>query len=172
MPCHVGALAPPDSPDSPPARAETSVVAQRGAVRPEEIRRHNLGLLLREIHQHGELTRAELTAALGLNRSTIGALVSDLVQLGLVEEYVPAGRDRAGRPSHVVAPRADGPYVLAVEVGVERLITAAIGLGGTVYARQEHPIEGDARRPEAIVAQIVAEGAAIAARLSPGARAV
>jgi predicted NBD/HSP70 family sugar kinase len=148
------------------------VVTRVAAARPEEIRRHNLGLLLREIHQHGALTRADLTAALGLNRSTIGALVSDLVQLGLVEEYIPPGRDRAGRPSHVVAPRADGPYVLAVEVGVERLITAAIGLGGTVYARQEHPIEGHARRPDAIVAQIVAEGAAIAAQLPPGARAV
>jgi predicted NBD/HSP70 family sugar kinase len=148
------------------------VVTRVAAARPEEIRRHNLGLLLREIHQHGELTRADLTAALGLNRSTIGALVSDLVQLGLVEEHIPAGRDRAGRPSHVVAPRADGPYVLAVEVGVEQLITAAIGLGGTVYARRDRPIEGDARRPDAIVAQIVAEGAALAARLSPGARAV
>jgi predicted NBD/HSP70 family sugar kinase len=141
-------------------------------VRPEEIRRHNLSLLLRQIHQHGELTRAELTAALGLNRSTIGALVSDLVQLGLVEEYIPAGRVRAGRPSHVVAPRADGPYVLAVDVAVERMITAAVGLGGAVYARQEHPIEGEARRPEAIVSQIAAEGAQLAKRLQPGARAV
>jgi predicted NBD/HSP70 family sugar kinase len=131
-----------------------------------------LSLLLRQIHRHGELTRADLTAALGLNRSTIGALVSDLVQLGLVEEYIPAGRDRAGRPSHVVAPRLDGPYVLAVEVAVERLTTAAIGLGGTVYARQEHPIEGDASRPGSIIAQIAAEGSQLAAQLTPGAHPV
>jgi DNA-binding IclR family transcriptional regulator len=67
-------------------------VPRSAAVRPEEIRRHNLSLLLREIHQRGELTRAELTAAMGLNRSTIGALVSDLVGLGMVTEYGPAGR--------------------------------------------------------------------------------
>jgi len=97
-------------------------VARRLAVRPEEIRRHNLSLLLRHIHQHGELTRVELTAATGLNRSTIGALVSDLVALGLVSEYVPSGRDRAGRPSHVVAPRSDGPYVLAVDVAPQALL--------------------------------------------------
>jgi len=144
------------------------VVSQRGAARPEEIRRHNLSLLLREIHRHGELTRAELTAALGLNRSTIGALVSDLVQLGLVAESVPAGGFRAGRPSHVVAPRPDGPYVLAVEVGVERLITAAIGIGGIVYAREEHPIEGPQSRPEAIVARIVSEGTQLIQRLGLG----
>jgi predicted NBD/HSP70 family sugar kinase len=152
--------------------AQGDVMTKTSVVRPEEIRRHNLSLLLRQIHQHGELTRAELTAALGLNRSTIGALVSDLVQLGLVEEHIPAGRDRAGRPSHVVAPRAHGPYVLAADVAVERLIVAAIGLGGTVYARQEHAIEGDARRPESIVDQIADEGAELARRLPNTAHAV
>ncbi|MEO9238674.1 MAG: helix-turn-helix domain-containing protein, partial [Jatrophihabitantaceae bacterium] len=132
-------------------------MAQRLAVRPEEIRRHNLSLLLRHIHQHGELTRAELTAATGLNRSTIGGLVSDLVGLGLVMEYVPSVRDRAGRPSHVVAPRGDGPYVIAVDVAVERIVTATVGLGGTVHERRLVAIDGDQREPEAVVARIVSD---------------
>jgi predicted NBD/HSP70 family sugar kinase len=135
------------------------LAAQRVAVRPEEIRRHNLSRLLRSIHQHGELTRADLTAAMGLNRSTIGALVADLVALGLVTEYVPSGRDRAGRPSHVVAPRADGPYVLAVEVAVERIVT--------VHERRTTAIEGAERLPQAVVDQIVADAGWLADRL-PG----
>lgn len=139
-------------------------VARRLAVRPEEIRRHNLSLLLRHIHQHGELTRAELTAATGLNRSTIGALVSDLVALGLVTEYVPSGRDRAGRPSHVVAPRPDGPYVLAVDVAVERIVTATVGLGGVVHERRLVAIDGPARRPEAVIEQIGRDAEWLAAR--------
>jgi predicted NBD/HSP70 family sugar kinase len=145
---------------------------RRAAVRPEEIRRHNLSLLLRHIHQHGDLTRAELTAATGLNRSTIGALVSDLVALGMVTEYIPAGRDRAGRPSHVVAPRLDGPYVLAVEVAVERVITAMIGLGGAVLARRETVIEGAARLPQNVVNQIAADTALLAVRLPASSRLV
>lgn len=143
------------------------MAAQRVAVRPEEIRRHNLSRLLRSIHQHGELTRADLTAAMGLNRSTIGALVSDLVALGLVTEFVPSGGDRAGRPSHLVAPRPDGPYVLAVDVAVERIVTAAVGLGGTVHERRDTPIEGPDRLPRAVVGQIVADAAWLADRL-PG----
>ncbi|HJQ01885.1 MAG TPA: ROK family transcriptional regulator [Jatrophihabitans sp.] len=136
----------------------------RLAVRPEEIRRHNLSLLVRHIHQHGELTRAELTAATGLNRSTIGALVSDLVGLGLVTEYVPSVRDRAGRPSHVVAPRSDGPYVIAVDVAVERIVTATVGLGGTVHERRLVVIDGADRRPEAVVARIVSDAGWLAQR--------
>jgi predicted NBD/HSP70 family sugar kinase len=134
------------------------------AVRPEEIRRHNLSLLLRHLHQHGELTRAELTAATGLNRSTIGALVSDLVGLGLVTEYVPSVRDRAGRPSHVVAPRADGPYVIAVDIAVERIVTATVGLGGAVHERRQIAIEGAERRPEAVAARIVSDAGWLAQR--------
>ena len=139
-------------------------MAQRLAVRPEEIRRHNLSLLLRHIHQHGELTRAELTAATGLNRSTIGALVSDLVGLGLVTEYVPSVRDRAGRPSHVVAPRADGPYVIAVDIAVERIVTATVGLGGVVHERRQLAIDGADRRPEAVAARIVSDAGWLAQR--------
>lgn len=139
-------------------------MAQRVAVRPEEIRRHNLSLLVRHIHQHGELTRAELTAATGLNRSTIGALVSDLVSLGLVTESVPSVRDRAGRPSHVVAPRADGPYVIAVDVAVERIVTATVGLGGIVHERRLIAIDGDQRLPEAVTAQIVRDVTWLSAR--------
>jgi predicted NBD/HSP70 family sugar kinase len=143
-------------------------VARRLAVRPEEIRRHNLSLLLRHIHQHGDLTRAELTAATGLNRSTIGALVSDLVTLGLVTEYVPTGRDRAGRPSHVVAPRSDGPYVLAVDVAVEKISTATVGLGGQVHERRQAALDGAARRPESVIKRIVADAEWLAARRPGG----
>ena len=79
------------------------------AVRPDDIRQHNLSLVLRHVHRDGALTRAELTQRLRLSRSTVGTLVGDLAHLGLVEEVVPSGGARVGRPSHVVAPNARGP---------------------------------------------------------------
>lgn len=109
------------------------------AARPDTIRRHNLGLLLGQIHRDGELTRAELTQRLGLSRSTIGALVADLTELGLLEERVPSGGERAGRPSHVVGPRTDGPFAVAVDVDITHIATAAIAIGGEVLHR--HVIE-------------------------------
>jgi predicted NBD/HSP70 family sugar kinase len=122
-------------------------------------------MLLGEIHRHGEQTRAELTTVLGLNRSTIGGLVTDLVNLGMVTEYVPAGRDRAGRPSYVVAPRPDGPYVLAAEVDVERIVSAAVGIGGAVHARRVTPVSAETRDPESVTAQILSDSRWLAARL-------
>lgn len=138
-------------------------MARSAVVRPEEIRRHNLSQVLRQVHRHGELTRAELTTSLGLNRSTIGDLVGDLVRRGMVDEHVPGGGEKAGRPSHVVAPRPDGPFVLAVEIEVERIVCAAVGLGGRVHLRNETSYTYPG--PDEIVARIVRDAAALTARM-------
>ncbi|MFC4063157.1 ROK family protein [Planomonospora corallina] len=103
----------------------------------EEIRRHNLGALLRHVHLSGPTSRAELTSRMGLNRSTIMALTADLTAAGLVREELPRETGRAGRPSLVVRPESARVYVFALDVGVDRLVAARVGLGGTVLDRRE-----------------------------------
>ncbi|PZS26086.1 MAG: hypothetical protein DLM58_21260 [Pseudonocardiales bacterium] len=133
--------------------------------RPDAIRRHNLALLLGQVHRDGELTRAKLTERLSLSRSTIGALVADLTELGLVDERVPTGGARAGRPSHVVGPRPDGPYAIAVDIDVTHLTIAAVGIGGQVLSRHTLPM-GPSPSPADLVARhIVAEAAKICAEV-------
>ena len=116
-------------------------VLARGArgARSEDVRRGNLSTLLRYVHVHGPTARSQLTAVLGLNRSTIGDLTSELVAAGLLREE--AGRpDRdggeaassGGRPSYVVVPESERVQVLAVDVGVTHLTVARVGLGGVV----------------------------------------
>jgi predicted NBD/HSP70 family sugar kinase len=135
--------------------------------RPDAIRRHNLGLLLTQVHHDGELTRAELTQRLGLSRSTIGALVADLADLGLLDERVPNGGARAGRPSHVVAPRADGPYAIAVDVDITHITAAAVGIGGTAAARHSVPCDPDDISPERIGRMIVDAVPRLQTQLAP-----
>ncbi|WP_410812004.1 ROK family protein [Micromonospora sp. 067-2] len=103
----------------------------------DEIRRQNLGALLRHVHVHGATTRAELTTTLGLNRSTIGALTADLAGAGLVSETTPKQTRRAGRPSLVVRPESVRVYAYAYSIEVDRLRAARIGLGGAVLDRRE-----------------------------------
>src|SRR6185436_7026273 len=92
----------------------------------EEIRRHNLGVLLRYVHVKGPTSRAELTASLGLNRSTIGALTADLTAAGLVREELPRDHGRTGRPSLVVRPEHERVYAYAFSVEVDRLTAARV----------------------------------------------
>ncbi|MEH1012217.1 ROK family transcriptional regulator [Micromonospora sp. CPCC 206060] len=103
----------------------------------EEIRRQNLGALLRYVHVHGATSRAELTTTLGLNRSTIGALTADLTTAGLVSESSARETGRAGRPSLVVRPESERVYAYAYSIEVDRLRAARVGLGGAVLDRRE-----------------------------------
>ncbi|MEV1286517.1 ROK family transcriptional regulator [Micromonospora sp. NPDC049679] len=103
----------------------------------EEIRRQNLGAVLRHVHVHGATSRAELTSRLGLNRSTIGALAADLAATGLVTEETPTTARRAGRPSLVVSPRSDRVYAHALSIEGDRLRAALIGLGGRILDLRE-----------------------------------
>ncbi len=106
--------------------------------RPELIRRHNLGTLLSHVHLEGHLLRSDLTHLMGVNRSTVGALVAELVDLGLlVESTSGRGGSGAGRPSLQVGVRADAAVVLSVDIRVERLVVAMVGLGGAVIARRQ-----------------------------------
>lgn len=140
--------------------------------RPDAIRRHNLGMLLGQIHRDGALTRAELTHRLHLSRSTIGALVAELSELGLVDEQVPSGGDRAGRPSHVVGPRPGGPYAVAVDVDINTVTTAAVGIGGQVLARHVFTTDEAPPSPASVAAHVGEALDVLAAAVDPGARPV
>ena len=80
----------------------------------EGVRQRNLARLLRIVHLDGPVSRAALTEATGLNRSTIGDLVVELVTAGLVEERAPDPSRRVGRPSPVVVAH---PAVVALYGG-------------------------------------------------------
>jgi predicted NBD/HSP70 family sugar kinase len=76
------------------------------------------------------------------------------------------GGERAGRPSHVVAPRPDGPYALAVDVEVDRLSVAAVTLGGGVRWRTVRVLGPDGRSTLA-VADVIADVVRQATRAVP-----
>lgn len=104
------------------------------------IRQTNLSRVLRLVHVGGPLSRAALTEATGLNRSTIADLIGTLVDGGLVEERAPDPVGRVGRPSPVVA--AD-PRVVAIAVNpeVDALTMAAVGLGRQISVRVRHEVD-------------------------------
>ncbi len=120
----------------------------------DEVRRHNLAALVRFLHDHGSTSRSELVSHTGLNRSTVGGLIADLVAAGLVRETEPVGRG-VGRPSFGVEPVHERAYVLAIDLRVDRTIAALVGFGGVVLARREHRYRKGQQREERVIAQLV-----------------
>jgi predicted NBD/HSP70 family sugar kinase len=138
----------------------------------DEVRRHNLASLVRLLHEHGALTRAQLTLRTGLNRSTVGGLTTELAEVGIVEEGLPEGSHRAGRPSIVVWPLSEQNYVLAMDVGAEHVIAARVGLGGEVLDRRELHHDREEGTVDLIVERLHDLGQAVMATGPTGARLV
>jgi predicted NBD/HSP70 family sugar kinase len=101
----------------------------------DEVRRHNLATVLDRLHLSGPLSRSDLTRMTGLNRSTIADLLAELGALGLVEERPGHPASGPGRPSPLVQTRPEGATALAVELAVDSIAVATVGLGGHVYNR-------------------------------------
>ena len=118
------------------------------------VRQRNLSRLLRLVHQGGPLSRATLTEATGLNRSTIADLVSELARRELVVEQAPAAAGRVGRPSPVVAASAD-IVAIAANPEVDALEIAAIGLDRSVRLRERIDLDHLATPEE--IADLLAE---------------
>ncbi|GAA0647276.1 ROK family transcriptional regulator [Kutzneria viridogrisea] len=133
--------------------------------RPDEVRRHNRTALLRRLHVGGPCTRAELAAELGLNRSTIKALVDGLAEGGLVVEQVSAKRLGAGRPSLLVLPQPRALWVLAVDVGVEQTTVAAVGFGGEVLGSRTWTLSRGASSVQDVVGKVALAARRLADRL-------
>lgn len=116
----------------------------------DDVRRLNLARLLRQLHLEGRLTRSELVARTGLNRSTVAGLITDLADAGLVEEV--AGQAAGvGRPSLGVEPIARSAFVTAFDIRVDRVAAAIIGLGGEILHREEIAIDPTSNGPETVV---------------------
>ncbi|SDH14009.1 Sugar kinase of the NBD/HSP70 family, may contain an N-terminal HTH domain [Lentzea fradiae] len=122
--------------------------------RPDEIRRHNRTALLRRLHVDGPSTRASLATELGLNRSTIKALVDGLAEAGVVAERVPALRSGAGRPSLLVLPQPHAAVVIAIDVRVEHVAMGFVGLGGEILGRDSWNLHRT-RDPGEVITHIV-----------------
>jgi predicted NBD/HSP70 family sugar kinase len=126
-----------------------------------ELRRRNRAALLEQLHRHGPQTRAALTEALELNRSTIGALATDLAESGHLQETTGQSTGSAGRPSTLVACVPRSITVAAVEIRADRLRFALVGLGGEVLERSESALEAGADPIEAVA--VITGGTASAA---------
>jgi predicted NBD/HSP70 family sugar kinase len=106
----------------------------------DSVRRHNLSVLLRLVHRSDGISRSQLTRQTGLNRSTIAALVGELVERELVVESEPNSRNQVGRPSPIVRP---GPRALGIAINpeIDSITVGIVGLGGTVLRRIRSSID-------------------------------
>ncbi len=101
----------------------------------EDVRQHNLSTVLRLVRLSETISRSQLTAATGLNRSTISDLVAELEERGLAVENEALVSSGVGRPSLMVTP-SENVIAFAVHPEVDATTVGAVTLGGKVIAKE------------------------------------
>lgn len=120
---------------------------------PQRIRQGNIVAALQALFAHGQLSRAELARHLGLNRSSSGHIVSELVAGSLVrevseEEQRRRGRTGSGRPGILLELDPQAAFFVGAEIGVEHITTLRIDLAAQIASTQVVPFDGRATSVE------------------------
>ncbi len=125
--------------------------ARVDVTRQEDLRERNSAALLSRVVAAAEPpSRASLAAATGLTRTTVSALVDQMLLAGLLEEVDPPGPAR-GRPAQRL--RLSGRRVagLGVEVGVRHLAAGVRDLAGATRVLRVVPGDQRGAEPERVL---------------------
>ncbi|MEM1414446.1 MAG: ROK family transcriptional regulator [Myxococcota bacterium] len=117
-------------------------------------RRLLLGLLWNE----GETSRADLARATGLSRSTVSAIVSELLETGLVHE-TRAGASTGGRRPIILAFRDDAAVLIGVDLDASSIAVASSDLRLRVLGMRSSrfPVRDDPEGTLALIERLVRE---------------
>ncbi|MFJ3905013.1 ROK family protein [Streptomyces sp. NPDC090025] len=125
------------------------------------IRRRNLSLVLRTVHDSGEITRAGVAARVGLTRAAVSSLVEQLLARGLLIESGKTFSGQAGRPGTVLRAARTGPAGLGVELNVDYVAVCVADLTGAARMRRTVPLDNRALAP----VEVLRRAATVAARV-------
>ena len=106
------------------------------------LKRINKSVLLRLLRVQPGLSRARLASLSGLTKSTVSALVRELLDENwLSEASAPVAASGMGRPSTPLCINEAARVLIGVEVAVEHLRLVCVSLTGLVISQAEVPLE-------------------------------
>jgi predicted NBD/HSP70 family sugar kinase len=112
------------------------------------VRQHNRALVLRRVADVPRQSRAQLALATGLTRTTVSALVDELLAADLLAELAP-DRGSRGRPGAPLVLNANGRAGLGLEVNVDYIAGCVLDLTGAVRAYATEPVDNRCLTPRA-----------------------
>jgi predicted NBD/HSP70 family sugar kinase len=108
-----------------------------------EFRTSAQAAVLRTVHGHPGITRAQAAGEIGIPSGFAAETVARLVAAELVAERPAPATGRRGRPTAVLGAHPHGPLVAAAAIGQETWQVAAVELGGTMMATTVCAHDGD-----------------------------
>lgn len=137
---------------SPPPAAQASA-ARAGT---EQLRRHNLGVVLAALREEGALSHTELSERTGLASATVTAVTGDLERAGAIERQEQSASGGRGRPRVLFARRRRFSHAVAVQISSDALHYGLADYGGTMIDRFSRPRDIAAGTPDSLLSDMAA----------------
>lgn len=115
------------------------------------IKKMNKNIVLDTIRQRQPLSRADISAAIGLNKATVSSLVSELIESKFVTEIGP-GESSGGRKPTLLLFNKQAGFAIGVDIRVSDLLAVLVDLEGNVIREKSVPLQDFT--PESMVDQI------------------
>ena len=117
-------------------------------------------LVLRAIFDHSPISRADVARRTGLTRTSVSAVVEQLMADGLAEE-MGRGQSTGGKAPILLRVPDDARHVVGVEVGDRAIVGTVVNLRGETRQRVEVPLDGRdgeqaLERLERLIAELLA----------------
>jgi predicted NBD/HSP70 family sugar kinase len=106
-----------------------------------QTRAFNQQLVLRAIYDRAEVSRAELARLTGLTRTSVSALVAELINDGLVEE-IGRGKSTGGKAPIMLRLRPHGRHAIGLDLGSTKFSGALVDLRGGVVESAQVDLDG------------------------------
>jgi glucokinase-like ROK family protein len=84
------------------------------------VRQHNTALIIATLRQDEPLSRAELAAQTGLNRSTVSSITNELIEKKAIEETI-LQSEKIGRPGMLLKLNPDFGFTIGIDLNVDML---------------------------------------------------
>jgi len=118
--------------------------------RSNTIRDINRQIVLNYVREKGPISRADIARETNLQRSTISLIVTELKNLGLIDEVY--GDSSGGRPPALLTLPTARPVAIGVDLGTLRTTVATCDLTGRIIEREEFKTD---KNPEITAKSIV-----------------
>ena len=107
----------------------------------QQTRTFNQQLVLRALHDHSPLSRADLARLTGLTRTSVGDLVGALIDDGLIEE-AGRGQSSGGKSPILLRVAPDGRHLIGLDLGEAQFSGAVVNLRGEILRSIHLPLDG------------------------------
>lgn len=130
----------------------------------KRVRKYHYFLLLSLIQKHKKISRAELARITKMSNTTVGKIIKELLQDGLVKEVGQTDGD-LGRKATLLKIHSEGAYIIGIEINLNYSEIAIVTLDGTIIKHKLLNLNAN-QTPEIVLDVIILESKKIISELS------